>query len=309
MTVLLLGTLQPPDIQAELERRFAPHWEPDGVPDDIKTRITVVVTRGDLGLPGDLMATLPALKLVAVYGVGVDAVDLVQAHRRGIAVTNTPDVLTDAVAELALGLMLATARRIAEGDRYVRAGSWSRTPFGLSGTVIRRTVGILGYGRIGQRIGAMVRALGMPVLYGRSTPVPGEEAGFRADPVALARECDVLVVTASGGARSHHIVDQAVLQALGPTGLLVNVARGSVVDEAALTAAIEAGTIAGAGLDVFADEPLVPNALRTSDRVVLTPHIGSATTETRTAMGRLVIDNVAAFLDGRPLLTPLAPAT
>ncbi|MEO1199141.1 MAG: 2-hydroxyacid dehydrogenase [Pseudomonadota bacterium] len=305
MTVLLRSPLQPPAINEEIAARFEPHLEADGLPDTLAAGIDVVITKGDIGLPSELMASLPDLKLISVYGVGTDAIDLEQAARRGVRVTTTPDVLTDAVAELAIALMLAGARRVAEADRYVRVGSWGKRKFGLGWSVFGETVGILGYGRIGQRIGGLCRALGMSVLYSDLNPRPGEEDAFRADAKSLSRDSRVLIIAAAGGPDTEGLVDRAVLQALGPEGLLVNVARGSVVNETDLAEALEARELGSAALDVFADEPNVPLDLLRHPQLVLTPHIASATLNARTAMGRLVIDNVAAFLNGDALLTPL----
>ncbi|MEF9605800.1 NAD(P)-dependent oxidoreductase, partial [Paracoccus sp. PXZ] len=225
--------------------------------------------------------------------------------RRGIAVTTTPDVLSLAVAEMALGLALAAGRRIAEGDRFVRAGGWSSGgKLGLGLSVLERRAGILGYGRIGRRLADLLRGMGMEVLYTARHERPDSPDGFRPDALALARDCALLFVTAAGGEDTRGLVDAEVLAALGSDGILVNVARGPVVDAGALAAALDAGAIAGAGLDVFDDEPNVPQALLDAPNCVLTPHIGSATAEARRAMAQLVLDNIAAHFAGRPLPTP-----
>ena len=299
-TILALATLKPAAMQDRLSAEY-----------DLRTAIEdaagarIVLTSGALGLSAAQMARLPALELIAVNGVGVDAVDLAEARRRGIRVTITPDVLSDAVAEMALGLALAVGRRIAEGDRFIRAGSWAAggKP-ALGRPVIRGRAGILGYGRIGRSLADLLRGLGMEVLYTARTEKPGAPDAFRPDAQALARDCSLLFVTAAGGSETRGLVDAAVLEALGPEGIVVNVARGPVVDAAALAEALRAGTIAGAGLDVFDDEPTVPPALIEAPNCVLTPHLGSATDAARAAMAALVLDNIAAHVAGRPLPTP-----
>lgn len=270
--------------------------------------VQIVVTTGGLGLSSAQMAALPALRLIAVNGVGVDAVDLDQAGARGIQVTTTPDVLSDAVAELALALALATGRRIAEGDRFTRAGHWAAGGnLAMGMPVLGRRAGILGYGRIGRRLAAMLRALGSEVLYTSRSEKPDSPDGFRPDAASLARDCELLFVTAAGGEGTRGLIGAAELAALGPSGLIVNVARGPVVDSAALIAALQDGIIAGAGLDVVDGEPDVPQGLLDAPNCVLTPHIGSATDAARRAMAQLVLDNIAAFVAGRPLPTPYQP--
>lgn len=298
--ILALAELKPQDMADRLAADYEVVRDIGAAAD-----VEVVLTAGNVGITAAQMARLPALRLVAVNGVGVDAVDLAQARHRGIAVTTTPDVLSMAVAEMALGLALAAGRRIAEGDRFVRAGQWSSGgKLGLGCSVLERRAGILGYGRIGRRLAELLRGMGMDVLYTARREKPGAPDGFRPDALALARDCDLLFVTAAGGEDTRGLVDAGVLAALGPDGILVNVARGPVVDAGALALALDAGTIAGAGLDVFADEPNVPQALLDAPNCVLTPHIGSATAEARRAMAQLVLDNIAAHFAGRPLPTP-----
>jgi lactate dehydrogenase-like 2-hydroxyacid dehydrogenase len=298
--VLALAELKPQDMADQLHDQYE-------VVREIGTaaNVEVVLTSGNIGLTGAQMAQLPGLRLIAVNGVGVDAVDLAEARRRGIAVTTTPDVLSLAVAELALGLALAAGRKIAEGDRFVRAGQWAaKGKLALGSSVLARRAGILGYGRIGRKLADLLRGMGMQVLYTARREVPGAPDGYRADARALARDCDLLFVTVAGGAETRGLVDADVLAALGPAGILVNVARGPVVDAGALAQALQAGSIAGAGLDVFDDEPQVPHSLLQAPGCVLTPHIGSATTDARRAMAQQVLDNIAAHFAGRPLLTP-----
>ena len=311
MTDLLLMTpLAPPELMEEVEGRFAAHrfWEMGeigAIPPEVAARVSAIATTGSIGASAALMAALPNLKMIAVNGVGFDAIDLEVARARGIAISTTPDVLTDAVADMAVSLALAASRRIAEGDRFVRAGKWQAGRLGLGWSLRGQTAGLLGYGRIGRRIAEILGAFEMTVLYCDLAPVPGQDAAFRPTAEALARDCRVLIVAAAGGEGTRDLVDRGVLRALGPEGLLVNVARGSVVKEPDLVAALEAGEIGGAALDVFAAEPTVPPALTARDNVVVTPHIASATLEARRAMGRLVIDNLAAFFEARPLVTPL----
>lgn len=269
------------------------------------TRVRIVVTGGQTGAPRDLVEALPNLGLIAINGVGYDKVDIGHAAARGVIVTNTPGVLTDDVADLAIGLVIGLLRDLPRADAHVRSGAWTRRDLPLARKVTGRRFGVVGLGRIGSAIAERLKAFG-PVAYtGRSRkPV---DLDFHPDAAALAAASDVLIVAAAASAETRHLIDAGVLAALGPGGVLINVARGSVVDEAALVAAIGDGRIAGAGLDVFADEPHVPAALVASDRTVLTPHIASATVETRAAMAALVLDNIDAFLGQRPLPTPIPP--
>lgn len=251
------------------------------------------------------MDALPDLRAIVGFGVGYDNVDLDEARRRGIVVSNTPDVLTDTVADLAAWLVLDVLRGLSAADRFVRSGAWaSGERYPLTRDVRGSVVGILGLGRIGVATAERLEVFGASVRYHSRSP-KGVRWPYDASPVELAAASDVLVVLTPGGAGTDGLVDAAVLDALGPQGLLVNVARGSVVDEPALVAALEQGRIAGAGLDVFADEPRVPDALLGRDDVVLLPHVGSATVATREAMGRLVLDNVDAFLARGELVTPV----
>jgi lactate dehydrogenase-like 2-hydroxyacid dehydrogenase len=267
-------------------------------------RTEAAVTTGGRGMDAAMMGQLPWLKIIACFGVGVDAIDLAAAKTRSIRVTNTPDVLTEDVADLALGLLLAAVRRIAQGDRFVREGRWLQGNMELTKTLQGGTLGIVGLGRIGQAIAKRGLAFGMKIAYHGPRP---KEVPFRyyADPVELARDCEFLIAACPGGDSTRGIVSKAVIEALGPKGIFVNISRGSVVDEPALVAALQAGKLGGAGLDVFADEPRVPSALLSMDNVVLQPHQGSATFRTREAMGQLVLDNLAAWFSGRPLVTPV----
>lgn len=265
--------------------------------------VRIIVTGGQTGAPRDLIEALPNLGLIAINGVGYDKVDIVHAGARGVTVTNTPGVLTDDVADLAIGLVIGLLRELPRADAHVRSGAWAKSDMPLARKVTGRRFGIVGLGRIGSAIADRLRAFG-PVAYtGRSRkPV---DLPFHPDAASLAAASDVLIVAAAASAETRHLIDTGVLAALGPGGVLVNVARGSVVDEAALVAAIAGNRIAGAALDVFADEPHVPSALIDSHRTMLTPHIASATVETRAAMAALVLGNIDAFLAGQSLRTPI----
>ncbi|MCE7029992.1 2-hydroxyacid dehydrogenase [Jiella sp. CBK1P-4] len=263
-------------------------------------RIRAVVTGGGTGLAREWFDRLPELGLVAVNGVGTDKVDLDLARRRAIHVSTTPGVLTDDVADLAMALVLGILRRLGEGDRLVRSLHWSQGGTLPLGSSLRgRRLGILGLGQIGRALARRAEAFGMTIAYWNRSPVEAPAAYRRCDtPTALASECDVLAVCLAGTAATENMVSHEVLAALGKDGVLVNVARGSVVDEDALIAALRDGTIAGAGLDVFVGEPKIRNEFMTLENVLLMPHQGSATIETRRAMGELVLANLAAFFDG-----------
>jgi lactate dehydrogenase-like 2-hydroxyacid dehydrogenase len=251
------------------------------------------------------VAPFPQLEVVSSYGVGYDHIDAAALAARGIVVTHTPDVLTDEVADLCLGLLIATVRQIPQVDRYLRAGQWLQKPYPLTPTLRGRTVGILGLGRIGKAIAKRVEACGLAVEYhGRK---PQADVAYRYHPtlVGLAQSCDVLIVAASGGAETKHIVNREVLEALGPDGIVINIGRGSVIDEPALIAALRDRKILSAGLDVFEDEPRVPAELIAMDHVVLLPHVGSASVHTRNAMGQLVVDNLVSWFAGRGAITPV----
>lgn len=257
------------------------------------------MTNGKVGCDRALIGALPNLRIIAIYGVGFDKVDLAAARQRGIVVANTPGVLTDDVADLAVGLVICLLRGIASADRYLREGQWAQSEYVLKTKVTGKRFGILGLGRIGTAIAERLTVFG-PVSYAgtRMKQVPWT---FHDDPVSLARWCDVLIVACAANERTRSLIGEEVLSALGPDGYLVNIARGSIVDEHALVESLESGRLGGAALDVFEDEPNVRRELATSDRVVLTPHIGSATAETRRAMADAVLANLDAFFAGRPV--------
>jgi lactate dehydrogenase-like 2-hydroxyacid dehydrogenase len=274
---------------------------------EVGPRIRGVATSSGHG-PCDaaLMDALPNLEIVANFGVGYDNVDAAEAARRGIVVTNTPDVLNEEVADTALGLLLATVRQLPQADRYLREGRWLEKPFPLTATLRERKAGILGLGRIGKAIVKRLEAFGVEIAYhGRSqqadVPYP-----YYPTLVGLAEAVDILIVITPGGAETRNLVNAEVLRALGPDGILINVARGTVVDEPALIEALRSKTILSAGLDVFAEEPKVPQELIDMEHVVLAPHVGSASVHTRNAMGKLVADNLLSWFSGKGPLTPVA---
>jgi lactate dehydrogenase-like 2-hydroxyacid dehydrogenase len=300
----MVGTLRA-ELVGLLEQQYDARELSQLTPDEA-AQVRVAVTSGVWGVRSEHLDRLPALEAIVNFGVGYDATDVDEAARRGIVVSNTPDVLTDCVADAAVGLVIDVMRGLSAADRFVRRGEWAsgRVP-PLARRVSGARVGIVGLGRIGLAIARRLEGFGTTISYHNRRVRTDVSYACAGDVVSLARDCDVLVLAAAGGSASHHLVDAAVLDALGPRGFLVNVARGSVVDEGALVAALEEGRIAGAGLDVFAAEPHVPAALLERDDVVLLPHLGSATVETRQAMTDLALANVAAYLDEGRLLTPV----
>ncbi|MEW5425153.1 2-hydroxyacid dehydrogenase [Amorphus sp. 3PC139-8] len=309
-TVLLLTPMLPVT-RAALDDRFdlvalADAEDKEARLAKVADRVRAIAMFADGRVDGALMNRLPKLEIVSVFGVGYDGVDAAEAARRGILVTNTPDVLTDEVADTAMALTIMTVRRLGAAERYLRAGQWTaKGPFPLTpGSLVGATMGILGLGRIGRAVAARASAFGLKIAYhGRSRQdVP---YAYYDSPAALAEASDILMIATPGGAETRHLVDADVLKALGSRGYLVNIGRGSTVDETALAAALEAGTIAGAGLDVFAEEPQVPEALLGRDDVVLLPHVASASLPTRTAMGQLMVDNLSAWFESGRVLTPV----
>lgn len=293
----------------ELDAHFTVHkfWEADD-----RAQLLSALRDRCLGIAGSarcdagLMDALPRVRVIANFGVGYDGVDVAAATARGIKVSNTPDVLSDEVADFAIGLTLATLRRIPQADRYVRSGRWEREGnMAFTYRMWGRKVGILGLGRIGSEIARRCEAFKMDIAYHTRHEM---NVPYRYFPslVGMASAVDILIAIVPGGPETRHLIDREVLDAIGPDGVFINVARGSVVDEAALIAALEEGTLGAAGLDVFADEPRVPQALKDmTENVVLQPHQASATHETRLAMGRLVLQNLIAGIAGKPLITPV----
>jgi len=306
---ILLAAKVPPFLVEGLAQRYIVHDmrsqpDPEFV-DRVAPQVRAVVANGESTITADFLARLPAVELVSVFGVGYDGVDVEGARRRGIEVTNTPDVLTDDVADMAIALLLAVARKLPQADRYVRDGHWSRAAFPFTRKVSGACLGIVGLGRIGNAIAQRARGFGMHIAYTARSRKDGIDYPYYPTPRELAEQVDMLIVSTVGGPATHGLIDAETLRALGPQGILVNIARGTVVDEAALVEALRNGTIAGAGLDVFASEPHVPPALASMDNVVLTPHMASGTLETRTAMANLVLDNLDAHFTGRPLPSPV----
>ena len=257
-------------------------------------------------ISGALMARFPKLQIVSSFGVGYDHVEVKFAAAHGIVVTNTPEVLTEEVADTALGLLLCTVREFPQAERYVRTGKWAQKGYPLSKATLRnRTVGIVGMGAIGQAIARRLEAFGVPVVYHTRRQRP--ELAYRYYPklVDMARDVDTLLVIVPGGAATANMIDTAVLEALGPNGILINMARGSVIDEPALIRALKDKRIMAAGLDVYVNEPEVPAELIAMDHVVLFPHLGSASVHTRDRMDQLIVDNIAAWAADKPPLTPV----
>ncbi|WP_181708586.1 2-hydroxyacid dehydrogenase [Chthonobacter rhizosphaerae] len=299
-------------VRDQLDARFEIHdlhaaEDKDALLDAVGPTIRAVATAGSAGVGADLMRRLPNLEIVAHFGVGYDPVDVGHAASAGVVVTNTPDVLTDEVADTAMGLLLMTVRELSAAERWVRAGNWeTKGAYRLTrGSLTGRRLGIFGLGRIGKAIARRAEAFGLSIAYHNRRPVADVAYPYHDTLVGLAAAVDTLMVVAPGGPGTRHAVNAAVLEALGPDGVLVNVGRGSVVDEAALVAALERGALLGAGLDVFEAEPRVHPGLMTRDDVVLLPHVGSASIPTRQAMGQVQVDNLAAWFDGKPPLTPV----
>jgi lactate dehydrogenase-like 2-hydroxyacid dehydrogenase len=299
-------------IVGPLEKHFTVHklWEApdrDAFLAGIAPRVRAIASAGgNAAVDADLMGRLPQLEIVSSFGVGYDHVDAKWAGQHGIVVTNTPDVLTEEVADTAIGLMLCTVREFPQAERYLRDGKWTAKNYPLSKATMRdRTVGIVGLGRIGKAIARRIEAMGAPVVYYGRNRQPDVSYRYYDDLVAMARDADILMVVTPGGAATKDLINAAVLEALGPNGILINMARGSVVDEPALIAALKDKKILSAGLDVFVNEPEVPRELLEMDHVVLFPHLGSASLHTRQAMDQLVVDNLIAWAAGKPPLTPV----
>ncbi len=308
-TILALSNIYPVGLESlEDDFKVIKLWkvtDPDNVIQECSNDIVAVISTAGRAVSRKLIEALPNLEIISNFAVGVDNIDLEAAKERGIAVTNTPDVLTADTADTALALLLAIARRVIEGDAYVRVGKWVNGSMALGVNLEGKTMGIVGLGRIGQAIAKRGAAFDMNIVYhGRSA----KDVPYKFYPQLddMAKDSDYLVLACSGGPETEHLVDAKILESLGPDGYLINVARGSVVDEEALLIALRNKNIAGAGLDVYENEPHVPEALFSMDNVVLLPHVGSATVETRSKMGHLVIDNIRAHFAGEPLKTPVA---
>jgi lactate dehydrogenase-like 2-hydroxyacid dehydrogenase len=309
--ILYLGKF-PDATGAELNRRYNVHHfpllpKPEDIPADVAQRIRGVATEANRGLTRALLDKLPNLEVISVFGVGTDAVDLKAAKERGIPVTNTPGIIGPEVADLAIGMMLASARRIVEAEHYARSGDWAKKgPMPLGRSVANRTMGVIGLGGIGRAIADRAVTFRMKVLYNATREKKDVPYTFVGDLVELARQSDYLMVACKGGPETRHLVSKAVIDAVGPEGTLINVARGTVVDEEALIDALASKRLGWAALDVYASEPNFDPRLLEFPNVLLQPHHGTGAIETRTAMGQLMIDNLAAGLEKKPLLTPVA---
>lgn len=306
---ILMLAKSPPIILEGVDRNFTLHraWEQpdrDAFIREVASDIRGLVPGSHVEVGGEVFDKLPNLEVVANMGVGYDTIDAREAGRRGIIVTNTPDVLTDEVADLAVGLLLATVRQLPQVDRFLREGKWLKGPSSLTATLRGRKIGIVGLGRIGKAVAKRLEAFGLEIAYhGRSQ----QDVPYRYEPtlIELARASDVLVSVAPGGKETDGMINAEVFAALGADGIFVNVGRGSVVDEPALVRALQDKTILTAGLDVFVDEPNVPAELIAMEHVVLLPHVGSASVETRRAMGQLVVDNLVSWFSGKGPITPV----
>lgn len=307
--LLIIGGITP-EMKSQLEAQFTLHALSD-MPSPLEwlkdngSAIEYIATNGHDGVKPEIMDTLPALKIISCYGVGYDAIDTDAANKRGILVTHTPNVLNAEVATTTIMLMLATYRELLRDEAYTRSGRWQaegNAP--LTRSADNQTVGILGLGRIGQAIADKLAPFNAKILY-HSRSEKDVPYTFCPDLVTMARDSDVLICITPGGPETEKLVNEEVINALGPQGTLINVSRGSVVDEKAMIAALQDGRLGWAGLDVFENEPNMPEALRAMPNVVLTPHIGSATIETRAAMGQLTVDNLLQFLNDGTVQTPV----
>ncbi len=308
--VLLIGARKPVLVKG-LESKVNLHYlleakDPDAFVKEVGSRIgAIAVAYTSNKVDGGFMARFPKLEQISSFGVGYDHIDAKWAGAHGIVVTNTPDVLNEDVADTALGLLLCTVREFPQGDRYVRAGKWPQAQYPLAKATLRdRTVGMVGMGRIGKAIARRLEAFGVPVVYHSRNP---QDVAYKYYPklIDMARDVDTLMIIVPGGPATQNLINAEVLKALGPRGIVINMARGSVIDEPALIEALKSKTIYSAGLDVFAKEPEVPKELLEMDNIVLLPHLGSSTEVTRAAMDQLLVDNILAWLAGKPPLTPV----
>jgi lactate dehydrogenase-like 2-hydroxyacid dehydrogenase len=308
--VLSLGVFPPATMSTLAERFELHHFTAYPLPDgtlsaELKSRITAIATEANRGATRALISSLPKLEIISCFGVGVDGIDLAAARERGIPVTNTPGVMADECADLAIGMMLASARQIVLADRHVRSGAWLKGPIRLGHGVGGKTVGVVGLGGIGRAIADRAQAFRMKVLWHGPRPKPGVPYEYVADLVEMARRSDFLMVACKGGEATRGLISGPVIDALGPEGTLINIARGSVVDEPALIARLRDGRLGFAALDVFLNSPRIAPEFLELPNVLLQPHHGSATVETRTAIGQLMTDNLTAHFAGAKLPTPV----
>lgn len=310
MTDILMTGPYPDWDMGDLEAKYRVHklWQSedkDALLSSHAGAIRAIATRGELGASAALMAKLPQLEIVSCYGVGTDAIDLAYARANGIRVTNTPDVLTEDVADIGIGLLLAVARKIPQADAYVRDGSWRKGNMGLVTRVCGKRLGIVGMGRVGAAVAKRAAAFDCTISYFDNRKRDDLPYTFVGDLLELASDSEFLIVTLAGGESTKHMINASILAALGADGIVINISRGSTIDETALLAALESSAIKGAGLDVFWNEPTIDERFLKLTNVVLQPHHASGTVETRKAMGQLVRDNLAAHFGGQTLLTPV----
>ncbi len=312
MIDLLQVAQLPPFVVERLEKEFTLHdfvnpADPEKLLDEVGPRIRGILAGGMKGPNANLINRLENLEIIASMSVGFDATDVAAAQARGVIVTHTPEVLTGDVADLAMTFILMAPRRISESERFLRQGKWLQGRMDLGTTVRGKRLGILGLGRIGRAVARRAEVFGLHIAYHDIKPMG--DLAYRSYPTLLdlAAASDILLVACEGGQATRGLVDGAVLDALGSEGFLINAARGTIIDQGAMVAALRDGRIAGAALDVFNGEPEVPAELLAMENVILTPHIASSTTETRRAMGDLVYDNLRAHFDGKPVLTPVPP--
>ncbi|OAY36667.1 glyoxylate/hydroxypyruvate/pyruvate reductase 2KGR [Manihot esculenta] len=311
-TIGVLMTCPPffPYLLEQLEKRFT-LYKLQNAPDKTqfinshKNSIRAIVGSGGFGADAKLIDQLPKLEIISSHSVGLDKVDLPKCKEKGIRVTNTPDVLTDDVADLAIGLMLAVLRRLCESDRYVRSGKWKKGVYKLTTKFTGKSVGIIGLGRIGMAIAKRAEAFSCPISYYSRTEKRDVKYKYYPSVVELAANCQILVIACALTEETRHIVNREVINALGPMGVLINIGRGPHIDEPEMVSALLESRLGGAGLDVFEDEPNVPEQLFRLENVVLLPHVGTATVETRKAMADLVVGNLEAHFSNKPLLTPV----
>jgi lactate dehydrogenase-like 2-hydroxyacid dehydrogenase len=308
--ILLPGPMMP-FVEEQLDALFRVHrlakaGDRDKLIAEIGPRVRGIAYASHALIDGAFMQRFPKLEIVSSFGVGYDSVDAKWAGAHNVIVTNTPDVLNDEVADTAVALLLMTVRELSQSERYLRAGKWLEKPYPLSATLRDRTIGMVGMGRIGKAIARRLEAFGMPIVYHARRAAEGVPYKHYPELVAMARDVDVLLVIVPGGAATRNLINAQVLKALGPDGVLINMARGSVVDEPALIEALRNKTIKSAGLDVYADEPRVPKELIEMEHIVLLPHVGSGSVHTRRAMGQLVVDNLKSWFAGKGPLTPVA---
>ena len=312
MVNLLQVSVLPPFLMERLEQEYTIHdfidpADPDALLEEVGPKIRGILAGGMKGPNANLINRLPNLEIISSFSVGFDATDVVAAQARGVIVTHTPEVLTGDVADLAMAFILMAPRRIGESERFLREGKWLQGRMDLGTTVRGKRLGILGLGRIGKAVARRAEVFGLQIGYFDIKPMGDLAYRSYATLMDLAEASDILLVACEGGEANRSVVSSEVIEAIGPKGFLVNTARGPIVDQAALVAALEDGKLAGAALDVFDGEPQVPAKMMAMENVVLTPHIASSTHETRRAMGDLVYDNLRAHFDGKPVLTPVPP--